>query len=440
MSEIFVILSLLFVTGIGYIWITGLNLLSKKSVFDLLPYSYGLGIGLIAFQLYIYSRIEVPWELGYILIPWIGFFIGLIIFKRKTLIWKPIFMPAIQFGSFDKILLFLIVTLLLFVGFEALLRPLSAWDGWTIWLFRAKAFYLDGFVSTDILRQIQLEYPLVISLASTFLYIVLGGVNDRVVLLMFFVFYLSLSMAFFTSTKSFLGTRKALFFTFLLISLQNLVRHGGRYEAGQADLALGFYFFTSCMLLFEYIKNKSFKTAILFNIFLGFTGLIKNEGIPFSFILELILLYHMIKFKRLKDALASLIWLFLLLDWQMFKYANNLPWATPFISSVIKLSRLPVVLLEISKEFLNIKNWNLLWITFFTVFFKYIFELRKNWLTIIYVVIFFQLGVYVFIFLITNTDPVAHIRSVVNRLFIHISPLAMFASAIVIFGKKISKT
>ena len=56
----------------------------------------------------------------------------------------------------------------------------------------------------------------------------------------------------------------ALIFTFLLLSTQNLVRHGGRFEAGYADLALGFYIFLSVLLLLDYLKIQNKKALFLF--------------------------------------------------------------------------------------------------------------------------------------------------------------------------------
>lgn len=430
MSEIIVLLLLTFITLIGFIIIRFFDFLPDVSNVESVFYSFGLGVSLISFQMFLYSVFAIQWSLISIIPPWLVTFFVMHILKPKFLITKTKLKYSLKF--LDKVLIVIIFSLLLFVCFEALIRPLSAWDGWTSWLYKAKMFYVDGFINPKSLGDS--EYPLVISLASSFIYTALGAINDRVVLLLFYMFYFSLAGIFFFSLKKYIGLTKALLFTFLLISTQNLIRHGGRFEAGQADLALGYYFFISGVLLLKFIKDKSYKTLILLNIFLGIAANIKNEGLPFSIFVQLIIMFIIFRTKKYKELLFSLFWFVPIFTWQLFKVINNFPKTPYYVGSVVHPDRIFVVIIEIFKEFMNVQNWNLLWFLFLVCSLLYLFKFKRS-ISAIYILIFLQLASYIVIFLVTPVNPVLHVRNVIDRLLIHLAPLAVFVSAVTLFSK-----
>jgi hypothetical protein len=223
--------------------------LSDLRILEKLPYALGLGIGSISFQLFTYSRLKVPWNQLSIILPWIIIFAYLFYVERQKIHFIKLHFKG-KFSKLDNFFGILLVVVIFYTGFEAWLRPLSAWDAWAIWLLKAKMFFVDGFVNPHVYHLLKDSYPYVINLAATFIYIILGKVDDRAVLLLFFSFYLMLGLTFFSFSRQRFGVFSALLFTFLLLSIQNLIRHGGRFEAGYADLALGFYIFTAEKLRF----------------------------------------------------------------------------------------------------------------------------------------------------------------------------------------------
>lgn len=426
MNILLTLLSGLFFLTVGFVLIKKFNLLYLNDL-EILPYSFGLGVGIISLQLFCYSLLRINWNLINILVPWLIIFVickDKFNFKVNT---------KVKLSNINILLLLLIVSLVLFVGFESILRPLSAWDGWASWLLKSKIFFIDGWVNPNIFHYIESEYPPVISLMGTLVYIILGQIDDKAVILPFFIFYLSLGGVFFFSLRKIVGTTWSLVFTFLLLSIQNIIRHGGYLEGGQADLALGYYVFSSTMLLIAYIKHKSYKTFILLNIFLGTTALVKNEGLPFSIILELISLYYIIRHKNYKHLLIMLFWIIPIFGWGIFKNLNHLPNNYLLENTNIQVQRLGVILKEISKEFINIKNWNLAWVAFFVGFYIYLMQKKTLMVTILYLIIFVKLLVYVLIFMKTPINPIMHIDNVIDRLFIHLAPIAVFVTSIIYY-------
>src|SRR6185437_15524345 len=128
-----------------------------------------LGVGLTSFQLYIYSRLGITWQREFILYPWIVIVTILLLRKRKY----------IHFPKFSKPKLHLLWVILLifilltsgYVIFEALLRPVTAWDGWATWLMKSRVFFINGKIDLALLDHLKSDdYPLIINLLSTFIF------------------------------------------------------------------------------------------------------------------------------------------------------------------------------------------------------------------------------------------------------------------------------
>ncbi|OGH19476.1 MAG: hypothetical protein A3F31_01950 [Candidatus Levybacteria bacterium RIFCSPHIGHO2_12_FULL_38_12] len=428
-----VIFILIFFTYIGKIVIRVFGFLNDFSDLDTIPFSFALGSAVCAFQLYLYSRLNIHWVVLYVVTPWLLFFVAIFILKKELLIFRiRKFNKKLRLK--DYVLIFFIFILIGFVGFESALRPLSAWDGWASWLFKSKMFYIDGSIKASSIQYSQSDYPLLVSLIGTFIYIVFGKVNDTAVLLYFFGCYTMLGIGLFTQLKRRIGTTNALLFTFLLLSLQNLIRHGGRFEAGYADIPLALYMFLSSALLYQFVKQKEIMTFILLQIFLGITALIKNEGLFFSILAELFVLYFIFKTKKTNLLPVMLFWITPIIDWNIFKYLYNVPqnFLLVNLQNHVHLDTFFSIIFEFSKEFINFQNWNILWIVFF---FSLTYSLFKRKTSIFYIFVLVQLLLYIIVFMISPIDPVVHVKNIVDRLFIHVAPLAVFAVALTHYDK-----
>lgn len=436
MNEVLILISISFLTIAGLIILKGFSLLPDSNFWEEISYSYGLGFGLLPVQMFIYSRLNINWNIYPLIIPWLIFCLLVFSVKYKSISFK--FNLNLKLKSYDKLLLFLILILSIFVFFEAMVRPVLAWDGWASWFFKGKIFYLDGFVDPNVLKDMKADYPLNISLVVAFIYTILGNINDKLSLIIYPLFYLTLSTVFFFSIKRIVGISKALLFTFLLMSIQNIIRHAGRYEAGQADIILGYYFFTSSILLIKYIETKNVKILVLLSLFLGIVSQIKNEGIPFSIIIGVLILYQILKYKLYKHTLLSLFWVLPIIDWQLFKHVNHFPRNLFLNNGSIHLGRIVPNLIEFLKEAINIQNWSLLWIIFYLGFFFVLLGFNKNKIRLLYMIILAQLFIYFFMYLLMPLDPLIYYKNVTDRLYLHLAPLAVFSVGIIynnLFGK-----
>ncbi len=428
MNNIIAIFTIALLTGVGYIIIRGFGLLSKKDNLLAIACSYGLGIGLVTMQMYVYARLHIPWQKPLLFVPWLILAAILFLKNKDTIGFR---MPKIpRFQIFETILLFGILFAFCYTTFQALIRPVSVWDAWVTWLLKSKVFFLDGTINPDVLSYIRVNYPLVINLLGTIVYVMIGMVDDVAVLLTSTAFYAFTALLLFSVLKKRHGLRYALLFTFLQVTTQNFVRHGGRWEAGLADLPLGYYSFCSVILLLQYMKDNSNKVLILLNIFLGITGLIKHEGIPMGIVIGLFAVYHIYKYKLYKHLPILLFWIMPIIDWDIFQRTYN-PKDTYFSSHIFEMSIQKTVnaFWGTFKELINIKSWNLLWILYFYSFILFFKKIKKETF-ILHVVIISQLSLYMAMYLFTvGNNP----ESSIERLLIHIAPVALYYISLVAY-------
>ncbi len=436
MNILIIIFDIVMIFLVGYT--TGVTWLFHKSYPFLkkIALSYALGFGFIGIQMFFLSLIGIKWNYGIILTPWVVF-ICYFFLKNKKINYSSNFKLGL-IGRIEKTLIFFLVAIVLFVGIESVMRPVQAWDGWDNWVFRANVFYLNGGIDNYYFAYTTDSYPLIVPLTTSLGYITLGEIDDRAILLFYYVFYVALGILFYSSIRDFASRRIALLFTLLLLSSQNLIRHGGRYEAGQADLIVGFYIFSGIIVLLDYLKLNSNRVLFLLAILLGIASQIKNDTMPFILLSTCIVIYKILKEKKYNRLLLLIPLPSIIIVWELFKRINNLHPNFLFRNGIeLHIERLPLVIFHFFKEFGNIQNWNLLWIVFLFCIVIYMKHLRSR--ILIPVFLFFQLFFYVCIFLVLPQNPVSQIDAISNKLLLHVAPLAVFTIAIVV-AKVFKKT
>lgn len=412
------LLGILLVICFGFVIIENFSVLRKQPFLEKIAYSYGLGIGLISLEMLIYSLLGIRWSLIALLVPWI-FPIALFMKAKKykqLFFTRKIFPPS---SWFDRLFIFLIVTTVVYVLLEATIRPVAGWDPFATWLMTGKAFYIDRTIDSSIYTYMNYDIPPFIGLFVAFGYIVLGQVNDTTVLLFFSSFYIAILLLFYFTSRKYISSRYALLFTFLLATIQNLIRHAGKFDVGYADLPLAFYFFASSILLLLFLQSRSIKTLILLSFFLGTGALIKNDGVPFFLFVEMIGIFFAIRWGKYKYILAAFPGFLLFGAWQMYKVIFSVQESYLF-HGTIDVARVPAILLEMGKEFLNVRRWNISWLIFFVSLIKTSDFSAK----ILILILLFQLFSYLFVYMVTPIG-ISQIKNSFDRLLIHLVPIAM---------------
>lgn len=423
MNAIVLILALIYTFALGFSLVTyffqSLNMQIKIGI------SFGLGVGIVYLQLFLYSIVGISWSLASFLIP--GIIVIILLSKNRR--------PKLQLNK-PNILVLLIIGICLYVAFESISRPLIAWDGWATWLFRSKIFFIENSVKPTSLMYSGSDYPLVISLYISFLYKLIGSVNDKIVLLSYPSFFASLILVFYGATKEYVGEKKALFFCILLALLQNVIRHSGYLEAGMADLPLAYFFLVDFVLLVTLVRKPNYRLMLLLQFLLGITALVKNEGVPYSIIMELYLVYTLIRYKYFKVMGFIVVFILLYLSWEIYKNWYGIHLNDLINRRTFDFFRIPAIVKGFVIEMFNIKNWNLLWVAFVFAVGSTLMSWKATKVKLVYIFIFMQLMVYEIIFLITPIDVSVHIHNVIDRLFLHVAPLVLFAITVQFASKQ----
>ena len=161
--------------------------------------------------------------------------------------------------------------------------PLTSqtWDSWAIWLFKAKAFYLDGGIAPYLERAGEFVgqpgYPLLTPLYGAFLYSLAGGVDDGGAKLTSPAFFVAMLGAFHFLSRGAAGSLTAAGVTAML-ALTPLMQSVAFDLPGYADTALAAY--VVCAAGFAYLAMRGEDRADVIAAALAATAAAwtKNEG------------------------------------------------------------------------------------------------------------------------------------------------------------------
>jgi hypothetical protein len=146
-------------------------------------------------------------------------------------------------------------------------------------IFSYGQIYGEDFFDPDRLHAKQ-RYPLGIPLAQSFVYHMVGGVDDRLGKIIFPGFFLALCLSFYAALRQFFSRRYSLLGTSLLSLLPafTIYANGGA-ASGYADIPLTYYYTVFALSLFNWLwerRDSDFVLALVFGVFAVFT---KNEGV-----------------------------------------------------------------------------------------------------------------------------------------------------------------
>ncbi len=248
-------------------WIAGLSL------------GFLAGAGLLSLQMLLYSVLHLPWGRAVLLLPWVP--LAIVRLRRR---------PRFEFPRRPDwletlALVALLAAPLLWFPYERVM-PLTtrAWDAWAIWLFKAKAFFLDGNTQAFFSRAggftAQPAYPLLVPLYGTFLYTMIGAPADHLAKALSPCFFFSLLGGFYALARRSGPRPVALVFTAMLANL-HMVNIVAFELAGYADTALSAYVLLGAGFIFYWLRDQQPADLALASLFSSLAAWTKNEGLFF---------------------------------------------------------------------------------------------------------------------------------------------------------------
>lgn len=410
--------------------------------------SFMIGLGAVSFQMFLYSLASIPLNPIFIMLPWLPF-IAFVFFRFRMTSAKP------RKEGWDRasiVLLAIIIIQSAYAFLYAFSVPLFGWDAWFIWFVKARVFFLDQGISGEFLSNPGYrhhgDYPLLMPLATAFVYGAAGSANETIGKLMYPVQLLSLVAVIYYAVSRAAGKRTGLLFAALSTLVPIIMVHAGgapgkigRLYAGDfvgySDLTLSIYFMGAAAFLYWHMKEDNRPHLVMASLFLAFGAWTKNEGLTFAAFSAVLFIIYRALYKReglAKDALVLMLPIAaVIIPWSVYKsglgigseYVGNLSIAT--ISG--NIWKLPIILKTIGKmAFTHIELYNFVW-------WAYAVSTFGNWrvskeIVIMHLLLFLQLSTYVFIYIISPAPIDWHLATSADRLLLHLLPLALLITAL----------
>ncbi|MBI5700089.1 hypothetical protein HZC35_07305 [Candidatus Saganbacteria bacterium] len=419
-----------------------------------LAIGYLIGTGLLTLQMFLYSLLGIKFNLWGIILPWVVVLVGFVgapfMGARIRAVGTPLVgVRNLRTGT-SPVPTFLLTAAIglkvLYVFYEALVKPVVGWDALWNFSLRAKIFYFLGGIPLDRAHPYFLgggmkQYPLHLPLLETFTYILQGGWNDALMKVIFPLYFLSMLIVFYYALRREQSRLTSLFFTFLLSTLPLLVYHA---TIEYADFVVGAYFLAAVVYLYQFIKTKDTKMLILSAVLAALSAWVKDEGMVFYFIGLFLLVIpilsankYAVKFKR--EFILVLYYLapFLVLigPWIIFKQVFGLSVGNePTFSLAGMISGFtfhPETIPKVLEKMFLSGNWHLLfglWALVIIFYYKQIFTTEKKYLfwSTALAILFFS-----FLYVFTYNWTMVFSGIIVNRNFLTLVPQVLLLCGLV---------
>jgi hypothetical protein len=271
-------------------------------------FGFALGMFSISLQMFAYSLAGIPWTAASLLLPWAA---GAAVHAwRAREVLKTLRPSVPQPAPLLLLILTAALPLALWLPYERLM-PLTSqtWDAWAIWLFKGKAFYLDGGIQPFLSRTqeftTQPGYPLLVPLYVAFLYVLNGGVVEQAAKLLSPCSYLALLGVFYYLARRVASSLVSAAFAFMLATVPVLALVAFEL-AGYADTTLSLYLLGAGGFLTLWLREGHMADLAGASLAATAAAWTKNEG---QFFLLAILAVAAVRLVRTKAGVRA--WLLL---------------------------------------------------------------------------------------------------------------------------------
>lgn len=303
-------------------------------------------------------------------------------------------------------------------------------DAWINWNVAARFIYLGGadWQATFLRQWDHPDYPLFVALTNAITWVFIGNTSTWGPIAFHFTISLFTAGSLFAFINHFRDFKMAALAAVLFVSLPFVVDQGMRQYA---DLLLAYIILSAGGLTLLYLQTRESRLAILAGVLIGLGGWTKNEGLAaivgFTFVWILITLRtERSAFKSYMIGLA-----FPLLVTVLFKLflapSNDLLSAqgSPF-DKILDVQRYTVILREAGLMLWRLGDTPIpmigLIILAALLLGRSADRIAGTWM--FGVLIAFQLAAYFGIFLLTPNDLTWHLNTSLDRLYLHVFPLA----------------
>lgn len=464
MANFNLILTILIPLLLGYS-VVALLYREKLPFLERAALAWGFGIGLLGIEMYLLSIFGVKLNLRSILFPTVlltGLLLAFVIAGKRTIFGlkslppfiKGLASPAKEMDwrfYLEKTLVLMIGLTIVYVFFDALVKPTIEFDAMWRQGTIAKIIFTTGQVTTEQARTVAGPHPYLNPLAQAWIYMGLGYWNDALGKIIFPLCFTSLLLIFYFRLRAQTSRLSALIFTFLLTSFPLIILHAGN---AYSDLMQTFYYSAGAIYLLSWFKEN--KPAWLFSsaLFFGIGNFVKQSGIPLWGASVVVLIVYLMfeKPKELKTALMgfalslliSAPWLFSgnsflsgMLSSLTAKLAPAATSGTPLAAGTAAAATaanpaLNDLFYHLGRRMFSYADWQILWFVFIVASILGFRLLWQSYLKYGCLLIVINLAMIIYSFCNPGSYQYLVDGTLVNRLMMYQVPFVLFYCAIII--------
>lgn len=409
-----------------------------------LKLSLGIGLGLgLASGLYFLRLLLLPGQGGFLLIQLLFLTFTVIALSVRK---RHHFRSSLQSSSFLSLKVLLGIATLLtaaitlyYLLIVARSTPHGDYDAQAIWNLRARFIYRSGDEWQDafsplINRNFHMDYPLLIPLNVVGGWNVLNGEVLRVPTVLSVLFLLGMAGIVYFSISHLRSSSQAAIATALLLTTPALLTFS---TFQTADVPLAYFFLAAASLLVLAAHEKDRGLFFLAGMMAGFSAWTKNEGLPF---LLLSFLYMLLVYRK-HTVRTHLYWLlagtalplfFVLLFKTQISVSNDLfvnNGVSEIIAKILTPARYAQIAERLIAELSRLGGWPVSIIVLLFVYGWIMGRYRADITSAaaLWILSLSQLMVYLLIYIITPHDLQWHMNYSMDRLLMHIFPMALAA-------------
>jgi len=426
-----------------------------------LALSFMAGLGGVSLEMFFLSLLGIGFGLLSISLPWIVAALCVFFVNRRSpavaerrgsvTAWQEVSGLPRALGVTGTLSLAVILFELFYAFRVAPVLPITGWDSIQTWFFKAVAFYEDGRVSSSFLLDTPLvhpDYPLLIPLSVTWLYIALGRVSDELVRIIYPLQFLSLLLVFYHVVRSRVSVSYAMLFTALLSLTPILMVHSAGLivnlgvlstgdSVGYADLAFAVCTTAGAGFLYLYAVGERPADLNMAMLFAGISVWTKDEGLVLITVCVLLAAAHALHRRvPLRNCLvAAGVVLVTAGPWLVYKGSINIPgeYASGYSPQTFidNIGRLSVILDFFGyMMFKNTSIYSLTWYLYalsLALNYRGFFSRPLLYLNIVLAALFSS---YVLVYIISFLNVNFHLATSIDRVILHMLPLAMLIAAL----------
>ncbi len=326
--------------------------------------AYGIGAAGLTWVIFITNLLGVPITLlsaGATAVLLVAVMAGLLWQTRRAIL--PSANIRFNLNAIQIFIIGLISITILVVFARALYMPPYVWDSLAIWALKGKLIAATGNL-TLLPQTAHPFYPLNIPLQLTFLF----QISEDYLQIVFPVYLLSLVLIVIANLQREIGTTLS-----LACGLFLCVTPIAQFQStiAYANLPFGFYYTTSAIYLYRYLKERETAWLVLSSLLVGFAGWTRTEVLLY-FAVNLIVLVLLSGFNRktIRHAiLYTMIYAILWMPWSLFiRIVGYRDYTESAYNSLLTLiagqtdpSRWAQIGNYILSRFVDLSNWGLAW-------------------------------------------------------------------------------